>query len=286
MITKDLSGAQRHERRLIALVLLLSFVAGLAWPQAQAGSSQELGRLLQTLQQIRQRHPQTDDLQLMRAATAGLVASLNDPYSSYLSPEDYSALKSEKSGQLIGVGLELAYRDGQVLVMSVLDQTPAAAAGLRPGDQLVAIDDKSLAGLSWHDILRLMQGGIGQGLKLNYRPADGGPPRSATLIRTLLTLSALGFSALPSEVCQLRVRTFFNEFLHQQVQEQLLANMTQCSAGLIVDLRNNPGGLLTEAIQVAGQLGVEGVVVQILGRDGQVQAEATQTESLLPDTLP
>ncbi|HEY9841214.1 MAG TPA: S41 family peptidase [Candidatus Obscuribacterales bacterium] len=270
----------------LALAMLLAFTLGLNLPGVRAANfSQGFAALLQSLQLIRtQALDSPDELALMRGATRGLVKALADPYSSYLEPDDFQALKAEESGQVVGVGLELAYRQQQVLVMSVLDQTPAEAAGLQPGDRILAIDGQSADQLSWPEILRQMQGLPGQSLNLSVQ--SHGHLRKLTLVRQILNLQALSFRRLTADICQLRIRTFFNENLHQQVSERLAQSLGDCSGGLILDLRNNPGGLLTEALSLAGQLGIQGTVVQIVSREGRVQTEATQSEALLLDTLP
>lgn len=248
--------------------------------------SQGLARLLETLKAIRAKPNAPDELKLMRGAIQGMLKSLDDPYTNYLDPQDFQALKTEESGHVAGVGVELDYRNQEVVVMSVLDLTPAAKAGLHSGDKILAFDGVEARGLSWPEILNRLQGEAGQPLTLKILPAGQAIPRTLTLVRQELNLQAVEFTALPNDVCQLRIRTFFNENLHQEVETKLGEGLDACAGGLILDLRNNPGGLITEAIAVAGQLGIQGTVVQIVSREGQIQPEDAQDEALLPDTLP
>lgn len=287
------SGQPQHKlhsalpRLAIALAMLGSFGAGLAWPVARASLSQDFAALQQLMGLIRsQALAAPDELSLMRGATQGLVEALDDPYTSYLPPADYAALKEEKSGQVVGIGIELAYREGQVRVMSVLDQTPAAEAGLKPGDLILNIENRQTSELEWHEILRLMQGLPGQPLKLGYQPAGGGPVQTRTLVRDILNLQAVELKALSGDICQLRLRTFFNENLAAQVTAQIAAQPEACATGMILDLRNNPGGLLEQALQLAGLFGIQGTVVQIVSREGEIQPEASVSEALIPEALP
>lgn len=269
---------------LLGVCLCFGLGRGLAHGQ---NLSQNLAAMLQTLGLIQdQALTRPDDLSLMRGAIRGMLKSLNDPYSSYLEPADYAALKAEESGEVVGVGVELDYRDRQVLIMSVLEQTPAARAGLRSGDRILAIDGVETATLSWPDILRRMQGGIGQPLQLRILPAGKSLPVNLSLIRQTLNLSAVGLESLPNDICRLNLRTFFNQNLHQEVEDRLAEGMENCVGGLILDLRNNPGGLISEAIAVAGQLGINGTVVQIVSREGRVEPQDTAVPAVLPESLP
>lgn len=228
-------------------------------PALSQSLSQELATLLQVRQLIATKALQTPEPEhLMQAATEGLLQALADPYSIYLSPPHYSALQAEKSGQIVGLGLEIAYRNQQVLVMSVLDDTPAAASRLRAGDQILKIDHQALSALSWAEINARLSGEIGQAVTLDY--LQQGQLRQERLIRQVLKLEPLRAQRLAADLCYLKITTFLSEDLHQKVK-QTLETLAPCTQGLILDLQNNPGGLLQEAIEVAGLLGVQGTVV-------------------------
>lgn len=266
---------------------LLAFVAGLCWPVAQASLSERFTLLLEVRELIESKALQSVSQQsLLEGATEGLLKALNDPYSAYLPPQKFSELTQEKSGQLVGLGFELAYRDQEVLIMSVLEQTPAAEADLRSGDKILAIDGKEIQELDWAGILERLQGNAGSSLSLKVLPIGSAKSRELRLTRRLLNLQAVSFQALPLDLCSLRIQTFFNENLAQDVLERLAEDAASCAGGLILDLRNNPGGLLQQAVALAGQLGVSGTVVQIVSRDGQTEQVQAEAESLLPDSLP
>lgn len=273
-------------------LIALAFAAGLSLspllaPAVGQTMSQQLLKVFDTLERIQREVPNPpSELKLMRAATRGLVTALGDPYSDYLEPEAYAALTQEKEGQVVGIGIELAYRDSKVLIMSVLDQTPAAEAGLKARDVIQAIDGKDVSALSWADTLTLLQGEAGEPVTLTILSEGAERPVNRRLVRQVINVLALSLMPLGQDLCQLKIRTFFNENLHSQLGTLLATELENCAGGLIVDLRNNPGGLLDEAIAVAGQLGITGTIVQTVNRDGVVTASTAEAESMIPDTLP
>lgn len=263
------------------LLCSLCFGLGLlARPAISENLSQQLAVLLQAQQVIASRALQAPPAdRLMEAATEGLVTALQDPYSSYLNADNYAALQAEKSGEIVGLGLELAYRQQQVFVMSVLDNTPAAQSRLRPGDRLLKINGQDLSSLSWAEVNARLSGAAGDPVQLEY--LQQGQVRSERLIRQVLRLEPVRLQPLPAELCYLRITTFLNAELHQQVKSGL-ESLPDCSQGLILDLQNNPGGLVQEAVEVGGLLGVQGVIVQVVDRRNGVMALSTQQTAVLP----
>lgn len=265
---------------------MLCFWLGLLSGPAVAGNfSKQLAKLVQVAQLLATQTLQKPDMdRLMQAAARGMVAALDDPYSSYLSSESYAALSKEQSGEVIGIGVELAYREQHVQVMSVLEDTPAARAGLRSGTEILTIEGRSVERLSWPEINHLLLGEAGQSVELGFRLNAGAALQQKRLQREVLKLQAVSLIPLRAGVCHLKIQTFFNEQLHEQVAEALLAGADACEAGLILDLRNNPGGLVTEAVQVAGQLGVQGTVVQVLSNTGKLDLIETTDLPIYPET--
>lgn len=271
-----------------ALWVLLAFGMGLSTaPAFSADMARQLAVLTQALELIR-RHglDAPDELTLMRAATQGLLDALGDPYSDYLTPAEYEALTSEKSGQLVGVGIEIAWRNEQVLIMSVFDGTPAERAGLRAGERILAINGESLDGLSWARINQLLQGERGEPVSLTRQIPGVAFPVERRLVREVLNLQAVTVQRLPGNACQLRIRTFLNENLHTQVAQVLQQEEPFCGEGWVIDLRNNPGGLLSEAVQVAGQLGIEGAIVEVVGREGRSEVLKSTQEDAISEAVP
>lgn len=259
----------------------LCFLLGLSTGPAQAENlSQALAVCFQALRLIASEALQQPSQEaLLQGASKGLVNTLGDPYSVYLPPEVYSALSAEKSGEVVGIGVELTYQNDQLTVMSVLPETPAERAGLQAGDQILAIDGQDVSRLSWPEASRLLQGQLGQPLRMRFRH-ESGDVLERSLRRERLRLEAFQFQALSGGLCELRLITFFNEALSSDLQKALLNAETDCPQGMIVDLRNNPGGLIESAVEVAGLLGVEGPVLHVVSRDGGRQTVEALTPTL------
>lgn len=262
----------------IAASICIGLFAGILWPlqssRVQANSSQELARFMQVVKAVQQYSLQpVTEANLLEGGSAGLVNSLQDPYSLFLNSSQYRALQAQKSGEVVGIGVELAYREQQAVVVSVLPNTPAEKAGLQSGDRLLAVDGVDLAQLSWAEINIRLQGKKGAILVLRWQsmtPARQRVIREARLQREDLTLTATTFKNKGEGLCVLQVHTFFKETLAEDIAELLQEEEENCMNGLLLDLRNNPGGLVGQAVELAAILGVEGTVFQLQSREGGI----------------
>jgi carboxyl-terminal processing protease len=206
-----------------------------------------------------------DDKKLIRAAIDGMLTSL-DPHSGYLNPEDYKDLQETTEGAYGGLGLEVTSEDGAVKVVSPMDDTPAARAGLQPGDYITAIDQKSVLGLPLSEAVKKMRGQIGQPIELTVARA-GKDPFEVKLVReSIHIVSAKGH--LEGDYGYLRVSGF-----NERTTDQAAAAIKELQAknphikGWVLDLRNNPGGLLDQAVGISSLFLDGGEVVEQRGRD-------------------
>lgn len=274
------------KKRLILGLCLSSFILGLSTRSVDSAQnvSQYLASIYQAYQVIRDQslYPPSEQ-ELMTAASQGLVRGLNDPYSSFLTQAEFASLEAEQVGEIVGLGMELAYREQQVHIMSVIENTPAAQSQLRSGDIILAINDVSVSELSWFEINQMLTGELHSGIKLTCLQAHTGKEISVRLIREVLNLKAVELKRFEDGICQLKIHTFFNENLHEQILSAL-NNQGSCSA-LILDLQNNPGGLLQEALKLAGTLGIQGTVVQLVNREGAIR-ELSSSEPLGISQIP
>ncbi len=250
-----------------------AFLAGLLFPvlaPAYGNSSQQLARFMAVLERVQAYSlVPVETSALLEGGSRGLVAALKDPYSLFLNGEEYQTLQNQQSGEAVGIGVELAYREQSAVVVSVLPETPAQRAGLRPGDRLLSVDGVLLENKSWAEINQRLQGEVGQTLVLSWRSFTG--VKEATLRRETLRLDAWKLHTKDNSICHLEVRTFFNESLSEELAKALETAQNDCYNGLVLDLRNNPGGLVGQAVEVAGLMGVEGTVFQLVSREGGVQ---------------
>jgi carboxyl-terminal processing protease len=206
-----------------------------------------------------------DNKKLIESALDGMLTSL-DPHSGYLNPDDYGDMRDQTRGEYGGLGLEVTSEDGAVKIISPMDETPAARAGLQPGDYITAIDSHSLIGLPLNDAVKKMRGAIGKPITLTV-VREGKDPFDVTLVRESINVkSAKG--RMEGDDAVLRVSAF-----DEQTTDQATAAIKELQAknphikGWILDLRNNPGGLLDQAVGISSLFLDGGEVVSQRGRD-------------------
>jgi carboxyl-terminal processing protease len=206
-----------------------------------------------------------DDKKLIEAAIDGMVTSL-DPHSGYLNPDDYTDMQDQTRGEYGGLGLEVSSEDGAVKVVTPIDDTPAARAGILAGDYITSIDGKSLIGMPLNDAVKKMRGTVGEPITLTIiRP--GKDPFDVRLVREAINVkSAKGH--MEGDYGYLRVSAFDEKTTDQAVEaiKDLQAKNPHIK-GWVLDLRNNPGGLLDQAVGISSLFLDGGEVVSQRGRD-------------------
>lgn len=206
-----------------------------------------------------------ESTEAIEAAINGMLASL-DPHSSYLDPDDFKDMQTQTSGEYGGLGIEVTAQDGFVKVVSPMDGTPAARAGIKSGDFLTAIDGKSIVGLPLNDAVKQMRGAIGSAINVtvvreNVEPFDVSLTREAIRPEVVKT-KAIG------DVGYLRITTFNEQTVKalDRGLEQVRKDVRGGLKGLVLDLRDNPGGLLEASIEVTSRFVNGGEVVSTRGR--------------------
>jgi carboxyl-terminal processing protease len=197
----------------------------------------------------------------------GMLHRLDDPYTRYLSPGDYQLLRDAESGAFAGIGVTVLRARGGLLVTSSIPRLPASQAGLRPGDLITTIDGTSLATLSYRSALDLMGGDEGTPVSLRVRPSDGGKPMRVTLVRRSISepvVASRTIHAGRDRYQYLRLFGFPASAAHS-VRRLAQQAVRRHADGLILDLRGNPGGLLSQAVAVSRIFVDRGVVVTTEG---------------------
>jgi carboxyl-terminal processing protease len=210
--------------------------------------------------------------ELIHGAVRGIFASL-DPHSSYLSTDMYEDLKVEIQGEFGGIGIELAIRDREMIIVAPIEGTPASRAGILAGDQIVAINGKSTRDLDMMQAVRLLRGEVGEAVNLTISRTGAGDPFEVSLIRDIIQVQSVRSRLLDNNYGYLRLIQF-QERSGDDVAEHLLQLHSQSDDslnGLILDLRNNPGGLLEAAVAVADLFIAEGLIVSASGRQPETQ---------------
>ncbi|MGR3323653.1 MAG: S41 family peptidase [Pseudooceanicola sp.] len=211
---------------------------------------------------------EVDEGELIEAAIDGMLTSL-DPHSSYLSPEDAANMRVQTRGEFGGLGIEVTQEDGFVKVVSPMDGTPADHAGVEAGDFITHVDGESLLGLTLDDAVELMRGPVGSEIVITVVREGTAEPFDISIIRDTIKLTAVR-SRTQGETVVLRVTTFNDQTypnLSQGLAEEIeKAGGLQNINGVVLDLRNNPGGLLTQAIKVSDAFLEKGEIVSTRGR--------------------
>ena len=210
----------------------------------------------------------TGDKELIEAAIQGMLSSL-DPHSSYLSRENFQDMQVQTQGEFGGLGIEVTMEQGVIKVVSPIDETPAARAGIRAGDLIIALDDEPVTGLSLSEAVDQMRGKVGTEIELTIRRGER-EPFKVTIEREKITIQSVRSKTF-GDVGYLRITTF-NEQTQPGLEEEIAAIQDELGGdleGYVIDLRNNPGGLLEQAISVSDSFLKQGEIVSTRGRDAE-----------------
>ncbi|BBU58901.1 peptidase S41 [Mameliella alba] len=212
---------------------------------------------------------EVDEKELIEAAINGMLTSL-DPHSSYLAPDDAADMRVQTRGEFGGLGIEVTQEDGFVKVVSPIDGTPAMEAGIEAGDFITHVDGESVLGLTLDEAVDMMRGPVGSEIVITVVREGVDEPFDVSIIRDTIKLTAVR-SRTEGETVVLRITTF-NDQTFPNLADGIAKQVEEAGGidkvnGFVVDLRNNPGGLLNQAIMVADAFLDKGEIVSTRGRD-------------------
>lgn len=257
----------------LAGVLATTQVAGPLLAQESARNTnvyEQLDLFGDIFERIRSQYvEEVDEGDLINAAINGMLGSL-DPHSSYLPPEDFDDMRVQTRGEFGGLGIEVTQEEGFVKVVSPIDGTPAAAAGIEAGDFITQVDGESVLGLTLDEAVDLMRGPVGSEIVITVVREGESEPFDVTIIRDTITLTAVR-TRLEGETVVLRVTTF-NDQTFINLRDGMADAVEEAGGidsinGFVLDLRNNPGGLLNQAIRVSDAFLEAGEIVSTRGRN-------------------
>ncbi|KAF0805208.1 carboxyl-terminal protease [Alcanivorax xiamenensis] len=209
---------------------------------------------------------EVDEKELLNAAIRGMLYEL-DPHSAYLTPDQFEDLQTTTTGEFGGLGLEVTMEDGFVKVVTPIDDSPAARAGIRAGDLILKIDDTFVKGLSLEEAVEKMRGERGSKVSLSILSEGEEQPRTVVLERDRIKVQSVKQEALEPGYGYIRISQFQNNTGMETGKALEKLQKEGNLKGLILDLRNNPGGVLDGAVQVADLFLNKGLIVYTQGRD-------------------
>ncbi len=207
-----------------------------------------------------------DTNEVIVGAINGMLTSL-DPHSAYMPPEDFKELQEETKGSFTGIGIEITIRDGVLTAVSPIEDTPAYKAGIRAGDQIVRINGELTKSMTLMDAVKKLRGKKGTRVTITIYRQGWPEPRDFVLVRDVIPLHSVRSMMLEPHLLYVRITNFQANTTRDFVQALNRAGKQHSLDGLLLDLRDNPGGLLDQAIKVADVFIDRGIIVSTRGRD-------------------
>ena len=252
-------------KSLVALLLIFSFFVSKAY-SSENNIYKKIDVFGEVLEKINEEYvDEVNQSESMDSAINGLLQSL-DHYSAYMSPEIFNEMQTETSGEFGGLGIEVGMESGVVKVISPIDDTPASKAGIKAGDYIVKINDTQVQGKSLSEAVDLMRGPVGSGIELTIRRRGEKKALIFNVIREVIQIKSVKADLLEKNIGYVRL-TSFNENSGKQIEREIKKLEKNDSVkSYILDLRNNPGGLLSQAIKISDFFLENGEIVSTKSR--------------------
>jgi carboxyl-terminal processing protease len=271
-----------HHRAFAAILALsLAAVPAIAWAQDKGADKdkaksdkselyQQLNLFGDVLERIRNDYVEPPkETELIEAAINGMLSSL-DPHSSYMNPKQFRDMQVQTRGEFGGLGIEVTMENGLVKVVAPIDDTPAAKAGLQPGDLIVSLDDQPVMGLTLQEAVEKMRGKVDTKIKLGVR-RQGKDPFDVTLTRAVIRIQSVKSRVEGGDIGYVRITSFTEQTAAglNAALEKFKKDLGSKWKGLVLDLRNNPGGLLDQSIAVSDAFLDKGEIVSTRARKAE-----------------
>ena len=241
------------KKKIFTLIILIIFnISNLNFVNsAENNIYQKIDLFGEVLEKINKEYvDEINQSESMDSAINGLLQSL-DPYSSYMSPEIFNEMQTETSGEFGGLGIEVGMESGVVKVISPIDDTPASRAGIKAGDYIIKINDIQVQGKSLSEAVDLMRGPVGSSINLTVRRVGKKKALNFNIVREIIEIRSVRAELLKKNIGYIRL-TSFNENSSEQIKGQIKKFKSNKNINsYILDLRNNPGGLLSQAIKIS-----------------------------------
>ena len=235
------------------------------------GALSEYERLFEVRGLLQREHfsrDSLDDEELSRGAVKGLLEALDDPYATYVEPEQHELDSQDFQGFFQGIGAEVTLRNGRFTIVTPLPDTPAEKAGLRPGDVILEINGESTDGISLQEAVSKIRGPVGESVDLVILRITGGEPIDITIVRDTIKVESVRLAMLVGRIARLTVSSFSGN-TEQELAKALESLKRLEARGIILDLRNNPGGLLTAVVETTSHFLEDGLVLYEVDGNGR-----------------
>ena len=279
-----------NKKRLAAVIVITAMISSVltmgAWV-ALLGLDQhkvvDMVRFFTTMRLIETRYVDgTDESKLLNGAISGMVQSLGDPHSIYMDKDMYTKLMQHTEGAFGGIGVTMGFKDNKVTIVSVLEGTPGEAAGLLAGDEIMAVDGTAVAELQPEEVVLHIRGDVGTQVALTVH-REGQEDTDYQLTRaTIRVPSVKGVPIEGTEMGYIRIASFA-ENTGKEFREELQKLKDDGAKGIIIDLRQNPGGLITSCVEVAREIVPKGPIVSVVEKSGHKEEYDSELEkNVLP----
>ena len=251
---------------LIIITLILLNIFNVAYSKNIDKLYEKIDLLGEVLEKVQDEYvDEIDQAEVMDFAINGILQSL-DPYSAYMNPKIFKEMQTETSGEFGGLGIEVSMEGGVVKVISPIDDTPAARVGVKAGDYIVRINGEQVQGKTLMEAVNLMRGPVGSPIEITIRRKGLKKAKIFTIIREIIEIKSVISKLIDNEIGYLRLRAFNQNSSNQLKGEISKLEKNNKLVGYILDLRNNPGGLLSQAVRISDFFLDDGEIVSTRGR--------------------
>ena len=221
-----------------------------------------------------------DSQKMVYGAVKGMVEALGDPYSSFMEPGETRNFLEDLSGEISGIGAELDLREGKLLIVAPLSDSPAEKAGLKPQDQILKIDDESTENITLEEAVSKIRGNAGTKVKLTIIRTDWKEPQEIEIERAKIRIESVKWEIKDDNIAYIQINQFGDDTT-DLIKAAAKEIENKKPKGIILDLRNNPGGYLEKAIDVTSIFMPSGTVVKEQFKDGHIEEEKTSLDPIL-----
>ena len=267
----------------VAAVLSVSFAGMQKAVSAWGSLNQRLQVFMQVLELVKSDYVEkkVDDQKLIYGAIKGMLDSLDDPYTRFMEPKPFREMQMRMKGSYSGIGIYIGIKDKKITVISPIPDTPASKAGLRSGDTIVSIDGKLTRDMGLEEAVSMIRGEKGTTVKLGIVKRGQKEKRDHSIVRDNIVVKSVEYKMLPDKIGYIKLNTFENINAGSEIRKALNESISKGAKGLILDVRNNGGGLLSNAADIAGMfLKKDDIIVFTVDREGRREAMRSSGERI------